>query len=88
MGAMLSTLVAPSICCSPLVPTVLALFGASTPQIFGLTGRIQGFVAAYELQILTIALALMVYAVHLAGKSVVGACPLPARNNTIHDPQT
>ena len=86
LGAILSTLVAPSICCSPLVPTVLALFGASTPRIFSLTGRVQGFVAAYELHILTVALALLIYAVHLAGKGVLGACPLPAR--TADDPQT
>jgi hypothetical protein len=88
LGAILSTLVAPSICCSPLVPTLLALFGASTPQIFGLTGRIQGFVSDYELHILTVALVLMIYAVHLAGRSVAGACPLPAGRRTIHDPQT
>ncbi len=88
MGAMLSSLVAPGICCTPLVPTILLLLGATTPQIFGLTGRIQGFVAAYELHLLTIALALLIYAVHLAGRSVVGACPLPARSRTAHDPQT
>ena len=43
LGAALSSLLPASICCTPVVPTLLAILGASTPQIFGLTGRIQGF---------------------------------------------
>ena len=52
LGAALSSFLPASICCTPLVPSVLAILGASTPQIFGLTGQIQGFFASYELQIL------------------------------------
>ena len=54
-GAMHSSLSPAGICCTPIVPSLLALAGASTPQIFGLTGRIQGFFATYELPILVFA---------------------------------
>ncbi len=52
------------VCCTPLVPTLLALLGASTPTIFALTGRIQGFFATYEIPILTAALLMLAYALH------------------------
>ncbi len=78
LGALLSSLAPPSVCCTPLVPTLLAIFGASTPQIFGLTGRIQGFFATYEIPILGLALILLLFSVRLAAKSILGSCPLPA----------
>ena len=53
---------------TPVVPTVFAFLGGSTPQIFGFGGRIQGFVATYEIVILMVALALMVFALHFAAK--------------------
>ena len=71
-GAILSSLLPTSICCTPVVPTVLALLGASTSQIFGFGGRIQGFFATYEMPILMLALAIMVFAVHLAARGFSG----------------
>lgn len=84
-GAMLSSLSPAAICCTPLVPSLLALAGASTPQIFGLTGRIQGFFATYELPILVFALVLLLFSLHLATKSILGSCPLPDRSTPSDD---
>ena len=75
-GAMLSSLLPTSLCCTPVVPTLLALAGASTPRIFSLAGPVQGFFATYELPILVMALALMLSATHLAAKSLSGIDPL------------
>ncbi len=86
VGALASSLLPASICCTPLVPTLLAILGASTPQIFGLTGRVQGLFATYELPILTLALVLLLFSLRLAGRSILGACPLPARSAHDHDP--
>jgi len=80
VGAMLSSLSPAAICCTPLVPSLLAILGASTPQIFGLTGRIQGFFATYELPILVFALVLLLLSLRLATRSVMGSCPLPERS--------
>ena len=79
-GGLLSSLLPAGICCTPAVPTLLAIMGASTPQIFGLTGRIQGFFAAYEPLILTFALVLLFFSLHLATRNVLGSCRLPTRS--------
>ena len=80
LGALLSSLAPASVCCTPLVPTLLAIFGATTPQIFGLTGRIQGLFATYEPLILAFALILLIFSVRLGARSVLGFCPLPERS--------
>ena len=86
VGALASSLLPASVCCTPLVPTLLALAGASTPQIFGVTGRIQGLFATYEPQILALALVLLAFSLHLAGRSILVSCPLPQRSTRANDP--
>ena len=63
------------LCCTPVVPTVLALLGASTPTIFGLSGRIQGIFATYEVHFLAAAALLLVYALHRNIGQLFRACP-------------
>ncbi len=86
MGALASSLLPAGVCCTPLVPTLLAIAGASTPQIFGVTGRVQGLFATYELQILALALVLLLFSLRLAGRSILVSCPLPQRSAHDHDP--
>ncbi len=78
LGAALSSLLPAGLCCTPVVPTLLALLGATTPQIFGLTGRVQGFFATYEPAILGFAIVLLLFSIRLAARPIMGACP-PAR---------
>jgi hypothetical protein len=78
----LSSLLPATICCTPVVPTLLAILGATTPQIFGLTGRIQGFFATYESLILAFALILLLISLRLAAKSILGSCPLPVQSTS------
>ena len=42
IGSVLASLVN-GLCCTPLIPTLLALFGASTPVLFDYSPRIQAF---------------------------------------------
>jgi hypothetical protein len=49
---------------------------ASAPTIFGLTGKIQGFFATYELHILTGALLLLGYALQRSASSLIRSCRL------------
>lgn len=80
LGAVLTSLVPSSVCCTSLVPSVLAAVGASTPQIFGLTGRIQGAVARYEALFLAAALILLLLALWLVVNNIRGSCSLPERS--------
>jgi len=75
-GAVLASVLPSSLCCTSVVPSLLAIAGASTPQIFGFTGRIQGFFATYETAILGLALVLLVGGFHLASRNLHAACPV------------
>ena len=77
LGAALSSVLPASICCTPLVPSLLAILGATTPQIFGISGRIQGFLATYEFEILGFALILLLVALRPAARNILGSCALP-----------
>ncbi len=81
VGAVLASLVPSSICCTPLLPSVLAAIGASTPQIFSLTGRIQGTVARYEALFLVLSILLLLVALRLAAQGVCGSCRLAERRS-------
>lgn len=87
LGAMLSSLAPAGVCCTPLVPSALAIMGASTPQIFGLTGRIQGVFATYEFPILALAVLLLLVSLRLAARGVVGSCPIPERSLSANGPK-
>ena len=87
LGAVAASLLPATLCCTPVVPTVLALVGASTPQIFGLSGRIQGIFAIYQPLFLALALALLLFALNLAARNVMGFCPIPSRRTNL-DGQT
>ena len=80
LGALLAGFLPAGICCTPLVPTMLAIMGAPPPQIFGLTGRVQGFVAAYESLFLAFAVALLLFALRLVTRQISGSCPVPERS--------
>ncbi len=62
------------LCCTPVIPTLLALLGASTPTLFTLSGRIQGFFATWEIPILTFALLLLLGALHRTVLRLSGSC--------------
>jgi hypothetical protein len=48
------------VCCSPLLPTLLATFGVSGVTLFTTTGSLQYFFAVHETAILAGSLALLV----------------------------
>lgn len=59
-GAIVGSLLPSMLCCTPVVPTVLAVFGLSTVSIYGLSGRIQSFFALHERSIMLASLLLLV----------------------------
>lgn len=86
LGAVFASLLPSSLCCTPVVPSLLAILGASTPQIFGLSGRIQGIFATYEPVFLAIALALLLVSFRLASRNILGACPVSKGRATTNGP--
>lgn len=80
LGALVSSLLPAAVCCTPAIPSLLAILGASTPQIFGITGQVQGFFVTYESLFLAGALILLIFALFLSARTVSGACRVPQRS--------
>jgi hypothetical protein len=66
---------------------VRAAAGASAPQIFGLTGRIQGAAARYEALFLVIALGLLLVSLQLAVTNLLGSCSVSEREGDVRCPR-
>lgn len=52
----------PLLCCSPLLPTIAAGIVGVFPGAFGVSGAIQGFIATYEIEILSVSTLVLAYA--------------------------
>lgn len=66
----LGSVLPPLLCCSPLLPTLAAAVVGVFPAAFGVSGFIQGFVATYEIEILTVATFILLYAATRNAQSV------------------
>ena len=60
----------PLLCCSPLLPMLAAAVVGVFPAAFGVSGFIQGFMATYEVEILTGATLVLLYAATQNAKGV------------------
>lgn len=60
----------PLLCCSPLLPMLAAAVVGVFPAAFGVSGFIQGFMATYEIEILTVATLVLAYAATQNAKGV------------------
>lgn len=58
----LGSVLPPLLCCSPILPIVAASVAGMFPAVFGVSGFVQGFVATYEVEILTVATVVLLYA--------------------------
>ena len=61
-SGVVSSILPPLLCCSPLLPTLAATVVGVFPAAFGVSGFIQGFIATHEPEILTVATLVLAYA--------------------------
>ena len=71
-GGFLGSILPPLLCCSPLIPSFVGIFGAVVPGVFGFSGAIQGFIAVNEDYILFGAILLLLFSVVKTAKSEIG----------------
>lgn len=69
-GGLVASVVPPLVCCSPLVPTVVAGIAAVTGLSPLVAGMVQGLIVTYELHILTAATLALAYAVYTTARSI------------------
>ncbi|MHB1951270.1 MAG: hypothetical protein ACYCQK_07315 [Acidiferrobacteraceae bacterium] len=69
-GGVAVGLLAPLLCCSPVLPVVLGFFGGVFPLLGGAGFGLQGFLATHESGFFAAAIVLLVYALYQNARSV------------------
>lgn len=77
LGSVLASLVN-GLCCTPLIPTLLALSGASTPILFEYSPRIQAFFAFNYAYFYLLSVFLLVLSIHYLARNI-SRCSMRAR---------
>jgi hypothetical protein len=73
VGSIIASLVN-GLCCTPIVPTLIALTGASTPMLFDISPRIQAFFEFNYPYFYLLSTALLLVSVHYLSRSISSCC--------------
>ena len=75
-AGVISSVLPGSLCCTSVVPSLLALAGSSASSIIGSTGKIQSIFALHENAFLLASLAGIILSVVLAARNAASRCTL------------
>ena len=73
IGSVLASLVN-GLCCTPIIPTLIALSGASTPVLFNYSPRIQAFFEFNYPYFYLFSAALLLVSVHYLSRNITSCC--------------
>ncbi len=75
-GGVLIGILAPILCCSPLLPLLMGFIAALIPTLFGTLGvQVQGFIATHQIELFSAASLLLFVALYQNAKKVTqGVC--------------
>ncbi len=73
-GSIIAGIIPMTLCCTSIIPSLLALLGASTATIIGTTGALQGPFATYETLFIIVSIALLALSVFLNTRSIARCC--------------
>lgn len=79
VGGLLAAVLPGSLCCTSIIPSLLAAFGASVPTVLGTTGKIASIFANYEDAFIALSIAGIALSVVLAARSRAAHCAIPSR---------
>ncbi len=65
-----------SLCCGTVIPSLLAVFGASTPFILSNGGKIEGFFSTFEIPLIAISIILLLFSLYMVSKSICDVCKI------------
>ena len=77
-GGLLAAVLPGSLCCTSIIPSLLAAFGASVPTILGTTGKIASVFALYEDAFIAASITGVALSIIFAARSCAANCSLPA----------
>lgn len=73
-SGVVAALLPSSLCCTSVIPSLLATLGASAPAVLHLTGRFQGFFATYASAFIGVAVFAVLISLWLAIVNLTGYC--------------
>jgi hypothetical protein len=73
LGAVLA-IIPSSLCCTAVIPTILAAFGASTSTIIGITGKLQGPFATYETLFIAASIGILLLSFLFVSRNIAKCC--------------
>lgn len=74
LGAAIAAIVPSSLCCSTLIPSLLAVLGSSTSTIISTSGTLQGPFATYETPLIAVSAVLLVLGIFLTSRNIAKCC--------------
>ncbi len=69
-GAVLAAIIPSSLCCTSVIPAILAAFGVSATTVIGVTGELQGPFATYETLFIALSIGLLLLSILLVSKNI------------------
>ncbi|MDG6926536.1 MAG: hypothetical protein JRN09_08275 [Nitrososphaerota archaeon] len=73
VGSILASLVN-GLCCTPLIPSLIAMTGASTPALYEISPRLQAFFEFNSQYFYALSVALLLISVHYLSRSITSCC--------------
>ena len=74
LGAIIMAVLPSSLCCTSVIPAILATFGASTATIIGATGALQGPFATYEILFIATSIGFFLLSIFLVSRNINKCC--------------
>ncbi|MCL4375189.1 hypothetical protein M1394_00090 [Candidatus Marsarchaeota archaeon] len=74
LGAVIAAIIPSSLCCTSVIPAILAAFGASTTTIINVTGDFQGPFVTYETILIAFSMSILFLSVLLVSRNIVRCC--------------
>jgi hypothetical protein len=72
-GSIIASLVN-GLCCTPLIPSLIAMTGASTPVLYEISPRLQAFFELNSQYFYALSVALLLISVHYLSRSITACC--------------
>ena len=81
VGSILASLVN-GLCCTPLIPSLIAVTGASTPVLYEISPRLQAFFEFNSQYFYALSVALLLISVHYLSRSITACCVVGKRGES------
>ena len=77
-GSIVASLVN-GLCCTPLIPSLISMTGASTPVLYAISPRLQAFFEFNSQYFYALSVALLLISVHYLSRSITACCDVGKR---------